>query len=114
MAYKAPEYLLIPDTASAAKLPYFVLREPPYFNSYRVRTIEVQNGEAALRMALGAEGPDRLVRRKVNAMRANGAFLIKDYSVGLECDSAWAHDIVIKAQVPQRTAQAHRDIPEGC
>lgn len=114
VAYKAPEYLLVPDAASSAKLPYFVLREPPYFNSYRVRTIEIQNGETALRLALGQKAAGSLVHRRVNAIRASGAFLIKEYSVGVECDAPWARALVVKAKIPDRVVQAHLRVPEGC
>lgn len=50
-AYKTPDYLLVPDRTSITKLPYFVLNDPPYKNSYKITTIELQNGEEALHIA---------------------------------------------------------------
>ena len=79
--YKSPDYLLVPDPSSTAKLPYFFLREPPYFNRYRVESIELINGEEALRKAVGDKDAKRLLERRVNAVRATGAFLIEAYIV---------------------------------
>lgn len=113
-AYKTPDYVLVPDSASVARLPYFVLKEPPYFNSYRVRTIDLENGEVALRMAVGEVKAKQLLERKVNTVRVTGAFLIEAYVVGVECDAPWARAILVKVELPDQLAAAHRTIPDGC
>ena len=51
--YKEPDYLFVPDKGTAAQLPHFVLRDPPYFNSCRVRSVTVTNGLEALKHSAG-------------------------------------------------------------
>lgn len=115
MNYKEPDYLLVPDPSSVAQLPYFVLREPPYFNQYKVRTIELLNGSDALRIAVGEVQTRRLLERRVNHVQAAGRFLVEQYVVGVECDAPWARAraILLKAEVPEQVAQ-YRAVPEGC
>jgi len=114
MAYKSPDYLLVPDAAAITKLPYFVLKEAPYFNSYRVRVIDLLNGEDALRIVVSSEDAKRILERKVNSIRATGRFLIKTYVVGVECDASWAKAVLIKADLPEQVALARHKVPEGC
>ncbi|MDP3701619.1 MAG: hypothetical protein Q8R72_12020 [Hylemonella sp.] len=111
--YKEPDYLLVPDQDAAAQLPYFVLREPPYFNQYKVRSIELINGAKALRIAAGEERTRRLLERRVNHVRVSGRFLIEQYVVGVECDAPWAKAILVKAELPEQAA-ASNAVPEGC
>ncbi|MBX9660286.1 MAG: hypothetical protein K2X00_17140 [Nitrospiraceae bacterium] len=113
-AYKAPEYMLVPDARSVAKLPYFQLKDPSYFNKYRVQVIDLQNGESAIRMAVGAEKAERLLMRKTNVVRATGKFLIESFVVGVECDAPWARGILVKAEVPTQIAAIHQAVPERC
>lgn len=111
---KRPEYALIPDKQSRAKLPYFVLKEPGYVHQYRVEAIDVQNGEAALRMVVSEEKANRLVNRKVSVVRATGQFLVESFSVGVECDAPWARAVLLKVQLPSQVAVIHQTIPERC
>jgi hypothetical protein len=112
-AYKTPDYFLVPDTTSIAKLPYFVLKESPYLNSYRVKIIDLQNGEVALHMVVSEEDASRLLQRKVNKVKAIGKFLIEAYVVGVECDAPWAHANLVRFEKPDKLA-AFLKVPEGC
>lgn len=113
MSDKEPDYLLIPDQASGAQLPYFVLREHPYFNQYRVRSITLLNGPQAVRLAVGEQQARRLHERRVNHVRATGRFLIEQYVVGVECDAPWARAVLVRAELPDQVAR-HQAVPEGC
>lgn len=113
MAYKEPDYLLVPDRGSIDQLPYFMLSEPPYFNQYKVRSIELLNGVEALRIAAGEERVRRLLQRRVNHVRVNGRFLIDQYVVGVECDAPWAKALLVKAELPEQVAN-YNAVPEGC
>lgn len=111
--YKEPDYLLVPDRDSVAKLPYFVLREPPYFNQYKVRSIALFNGANALRIAAGEVQTRRLLERRANQVRVMGRFLIEDYVVGVECDASWAKAVLVKAELPDKEARFNT-LQEGC
>lgn len=93
--YKEPEYILIPNASSKAKLPHYALKEGKFKHSYVVRHIDVQNGPAALTKAAGAEQVQRLLERRVNHVRVVGTFAIEHYVVGVECDSPWARADVV-------------------
>ena len=110
---KEPDFLLMPDRDSIAQLPYFVLREPPYFNQYKVRSIILVNGSDALRIAAGDEQLRKLLERRVNHVRTTGKFLIEQYVVGVECDAPWARAILIKAELPDQVATL-QSVREGC
>jgi hypothetical protein len=111
---KEPEYLLVPDRKSIEKLPYFVLKEPPYFNRYKVRAISVVNGKQALHRAVSEADARRLLERRVNHVRSSGSFLIEEYVVGVECDAPWARAVLVRSELPEQLAFAHRAVPEGC
>ena len=112
--FKEPDYLLVPDQDSLSKLPHFTLKEPPYFNRYTVRSIELVNGAQALRQAAGEVQTRRLIERRINHVRITGRFLIEHYVVGVECDAPWAKAVLVRAEVPERLAQHHLAVPEGC
>ncbi len=114
MDYKEPEYILVPDEASRVGLPYFVLRDPPYFNRYMVRTITLLNGREALRKAVGERQAQRLYEKRVNHVRATGRFLIDQYIVGVECDAPWATGNLVDVESPERVASEYLQVPEGC
>ena len=112
--YESPDYILVPDKIAIAKLPYFFLREPPYFNRYRVESIEIINGEVALRRAVGNADARRLLQRKVDSVSATGEFLIEGYIVGVECDAPWARAKLVQAKLPDQVALAKGQVPDGC
>jgi hypothetical protein len=112
--FKTPDFILVPDPGSSLKLPYFFLRDPPFFNRYRVVNIEITNDEEALRRAVGDKAANRLLERRVDSVRATGAFLIETYSVGVECDAPWARAKLVEAKLPEQVAANHRTVPEGC
>lgn len=114
MAYKTPDYKLVPDTASISKLPHFVINDPPYKNSYKVRDIEIQNGEEALRLAFNDVSVKKILERKTNSIRVTGRFLIESYVVGVECDAPWARANLVKADLPDQVVLAHHKVQEGC
>jgi len=111
---REPEYLLVPDQKSIQKLPYFVLREPPYFNRYKVRVISLENGKEALRRAVIAADARRLLERRVNHVRSTGLFLVEAYVVGVECDAPWARAVLVRSELPKQFASVHLAVPEGC
>lgn len=113
-AYKEPDYLLIPDPASTAELPHFVLKDGSYVGSYKVRTITLQNGKEAAGIAFAPEDVERILQRKVNSVRVTGRFLVEAYSVGVECDAPWAKAVLVKAELPDQLALVHRKVQEGC
>jgi len=111
--YKDPEFVLVPDPESVEKLPYFLLRQPPYFHRYKVRYVELMNGPAALRIAAGDAPVRRLLQRRVNHVTVSGRFLMEHYTVGVECDTPWARAVLLKAEpLEQRTT--HNGVLAGC
>ena len=112
--YKEPDFLFVPDKDSSALLPHFVLRDPPYFNSYRVRSVTVTNGLDALNEAAGAERVAKLLQRRVNHVRVTGHFVLEDFIVGVECDAPWARAKLLKAELPEQVAIKHAFAPAGC
>jgi hypothetical protein len=112
--YKEPDYILVPDQESSATLPHFVLREPPYFNRYIVRTITLLNGPEALLKTVGEVPARRLNERRVNHIRVTGRFLIEQYVVGVECDASWARGKLVKSELPEQVASKHLQALEGC
>jgi len=107
------EYFLVPDSASISKLPYFELKDPPYFLRYRVKTIELQNGENALRITVSKKQADNLLEHKTNKVKTTGGFLIEAYVVGVECDAPWARANLVKFKKPDKLASNLKE-PEGC
>ncbi len=112
--YKEPDYVLIPDKESKARLPHFLLRDPPYRHRYIVRDISVTNGSEALREAAGMEGLKRLLERRVNHVRVTGKFRLSEYVVGIECDAPWARARLTKAELPVNVAGAGHWPYGGC
>lgn len=92
--YKEPDYWLVPDASSAARLPHFA--------RYGVRQIELKNGAVALRLAVGDAKAESLLNRKVARVKASGSFLVRDYSVGVECDAPWAKATMVSATIPDQ------------
>ena len=113
LAYTSPEYVLLPDSASKSALPHFVIKDPPHVLSYKVRSIEIENGEEALRLAVGDAGAQRLIDRKANSVRATGRFQIHSLVVGVECDAPWAKAKVLRVEIPEKIA-THQKLSEGC
>lgn len=81
---------LEPDPAAAAVL--------PHFDAFEVRTVQLDNGPAVLRMALRPRTVERLQRRQLAQVRVTGRFLLEQYSVGVECDSPWARARVVRVR----------------
>ncbi|WP_200379964.1 hypothetical protein [Rubrivivax gelatinosus] len=112
--YKEPDFLFVPDQESSSLLPHFVLREPPYIKSYRVRSVTVTNGLEALNEAAGAEKVAKLLQRRVNHVRVTGHFVLVDFVVGVECDAPWARAKLLKAELPEQVAIKHTFALAGC
>jgi len=111
---KTPEYLLIPDARGAAKLPHFTLLHEHQRLQYPVTTIDLTNGDTALRVIVGEARARQLLDRRVDSVDAASSFLLEDYEVGVECDAAWAHAMLVKAKIPRSLLADHRDVPERC
>lgn len=109
-----PEYILVPDKASMSKLPYFYLSSPTFKHAYKVTTIDLQNGEDALRMAFSNTDVQQFLGRNVDSVRLTGRFFVTDYEVGVECDAPWAHAVLLNANLPNQIAQIHLKTPERC
>jgi hypothetical protein len=107
------EYLLVPDAASIAKLPYFAHIDSQYHINYRVIKIYPKNGKTALRMSVGEDKAKRLLQHKIGKVKATGKFLIEAYEVGVECDAPWASANIIGFEKPDNLA-ANLNAPEGC
>lgn len=114
MQAEPPEYILVPDRSSRSRLPYFNLSSPTFKHAYKVTTIDLQNGEEALRIAFPSAEVQRLLGRKVESVRLTGRFLIAEYEVGVECDAPWAHAVLLKTNIPTQVAQIHLKLPERC
>lgn len=108
-----PEYTLIPSHASSLTLPYFVITDPPHRNSYRIRSIEIENGEHALRVIIGSAAAQRFIERKKGTVRVTGRFQLESFAVGVECDAAWAKAKVSQVQLPSRAVRPQKTV-EGC
>nr|WP_315478950.1 hypothetical protein [uncultured Rhodoferax sp.] len=113
LAETTPEYTLVPNAGSRAKLPHFVINDPPHLNSYKVKSIEIKNGEEALRFAIGRNAIQRFIEKKTGFVRATGRFQLEEFSVGVECDAAWAKAKVLRMQLPEKATQ-HQKALEGC
>jgi hypothetical protein len=112
--YKEPDFLFIPDRESSNRLPHFALREPPYSHSYRVRSVVITNGQAALRQVAGEERLAKLLQRRVNHVRVTGFFVLGEFVVGVECDAPWARAKLLASELPDQVAIKHASPPETC
>jgi hypothetical protein len=106
LGYKEPVYSLVLDAASARRL--------PHFSGYSVRSIELMNGREALQLSAGRSKANLLLKRKVTQVKVTGSFVIRDYTVGVECDWPWATAILISAHIPDRNFAAVVGPTESC
>jgi hypothetical protein len=72
-----PSYLLIPDAEAAEKM--------PTLGDYRVKSIHIQNGAEALRLAVGADAARAFEERKSLRISARGTFRLVQVGMGIEC-----------------------------
>lgn len=112
--YLPPSYVLIPDTKSKRKLPYFTIKDSSNLHRYPVRNILIENGSKAVEMAVGADKADLLLRGQAKELRMTGAFLLGKYSVGVECDAPWARASIDEVVIPDPGKVAKVASPEGC
>ena len=110
----SPEYLLIPDADSTAKLPYFFFRNASATRRYRVASLQLVNGEQALRKAAGRARADQFLQRRTDDVHVTGDFLVEAYEVGVECDAPWAKARFVRARIPDQTAVVRQEIQESC
>ncbi len=113
LADKTPEYVVLPDKASKSVLPHFLIKDPPYVNRYKVRSIEIENGEDAIRLAMGNVAAQRLLDRKIDSIRATGRFQLQSFAMGVECDTTWAKAKIKRVEMPEKVA-THLKLSEGC
>jgi hypothetical protein len=109
----SPEYVIVPDKMTVAALPYFYLDEPPYFRRYKVTTIDIENGEQAIRLVAGDQVSTRFLNKRTPTVKITGSFLISHYSVGVECDAPWAKARVESFSRPSQFAK-HQNLPDRC
>lgn len=109
----SPDFLIVPDSKSAARLPHFTIRDSARLLRYKVRSVELLNGVEAIRLAVGEARARQLMDRQVNSVRVAGKFLIEKYEVGVECDAPWAKAIMIDAKLPDKVA-GYLTPPETC
>jgi hypothetical protein len=112
--FDLPEYLLIPDAGSVAQLPYFYFRDAGHTKRYRVASIQLVNGEQALREAAGRARADQLVQRRTDSVHVTGDFLVEAYEVGVECDAPWAKARFVRARIPDQAAALRQELKESC
>jgi hypothetical protein len=113
LSSKAPAFVLLPDGRSKSALPHFVIKDPPYAHTYKVKSIDIENGEEALRLAVGDVEAQRLLDRKVSSIRVTGRFQIQSFVVGVECDAPWSKAKVELVEIPKKVA-AHQKLTESC
>jgi hypothetical protein len=82
---------LLPDERSIHKL--------PHLGRYDVNYISLENGIEALRSAVGKVKSSQIEQKQIDYLSVTGIFLIDRYSVGIECDEAWANARIIKSRV---------------
>ncbi len=104
--YQEPDYSLVPDLASARRL--------PHFSGYAVQFIELRNGLAGLELAAGKRKADQLMKRQITLVKVTGSFVVQEYVVGVECDAAWAKASLVSAHVPERESAAAVQPIERC
>lgn len=113
LSYAAPEYTFVTDNASKLSLPHFLVKDPPYVSRYKVESIEIENGEDAVRLALGNAAALRLLDRRTDSIRATGRFQLQSFEMGVECDATWAKAKITRVEIPEKVA-AHQKPWEGC
>ena len=72
-----PSYSLVPDANAAAKL--------PTVDDYQVTSIQILNGEAALRMLVGPDVARTFEQRQALRVSAVGTFRLTHIGMGPEC-----------------------------
>ncbi len=99
-------YRMLPDTASAARL--------PHFEGYGITSIDIRNGKEALAMLMGdAQANQLLLDHHAKRVRLRGTFVITDYETSIDCDAPWAAARVLSVeQTSQRTTV--RSSPAPC
>jgi hypothetical protein len=108
-----PQYLIIPDATSIAKLPYFRFKDATYLNNYPIKTIDLENGETALNLTANKRDATRFLEHEINKIEVTGKFLIESYIVGVECDSPWARANLVKFKKPNNPS-SNLKAPDGC
>jgi hypothetical protein len=103
--YASLDYVIVPDSISLTKL--------PYFKGYQPQVLSLVNAKDALRMVAGKAKAKQLLQHKINKVRVQGRFLLGSYIVGVECDSPWASVNLIRFEIPSHLAALH-EIPDGC
>lgn len=109
-----PEYILIPDAAGRAKLPYYELRENNRMLRYSPERIEIDATPDALRLAVGESQAQRLLRRRVDRVESRGRFLIGRYAVGVECDAPWATATLLEVDREKIVDSGSNAATESC
>lgn len=112
--YLPPTYVLVPDTKSKKKLPYFTIKEPSIVLRYPIKSINIENGHKAIEMAVGAKKADLLLKGKVVGLKVTGDFLLVNFAVGVECDAPWARASIHEVVIPDPAKVAKVESPEGC
>ncbi|MEW6563350.1 MAG: hypothetical protein AB1400_08995 [Pseudomonadota bacterium] len=84
---------LLPDAASIKML--------PYFESYPVKQIDLENETEVLKMAVESSVMTKLLHKEIKIVKAEGKFLLGNYIVGVDCNAPWARARVVKAKIPK-------------
>lgn len=112
--YESPDYVLVPDAKSIKKLPYFTIKDPPYYLRYPVTTIDIENGSEAIKLAAGTKRSELLFNKQLKVLKVTGSFLLKSYSVGVDCDASWARGSIQQVNIPDPARVARINSPEHC
>lgn len=100
------EYRLIPDAKSRKQL--------PHFSRYGVTWVGINNGPAALQMAVSPSAFQHVMDRQLKVFKVTGAWQLDGYAVGIECDAPYAYANVAAVDIPDQKVVASIDRPETC
>jgi len=97
---------LVPDSASAAAL--------PFFQGYAVHKIDVANEDRVLLQVFGTKVLARLRRKELKYVGASGSFWIEGYVVGVDCDTSWARASMTPVRIAKPLQLAGERFPVAC
>jgi len=97
-ALSDPEYVFIPDHASAARL--------PHFQGYPITWISFNNGPQALELAVGTVRAAAFIHSETLELNVTGEFRLEQYEAGVDCDSPWAKAVVTEVKIPHHQQAA--------
>jgi hypothetical protein len=87
------------DKQEFKRLPYYDW--PEWKERYVPNTVDIVDPEDAVKMVFPKAISTGLINRNLTIAKVHGRFLLGEYTVGVECDSPWAHAHLISASVKE-------------